>query len=205
MSKMSVFSDEEMSILLDSNFLLTKRVALEKITHLLAELAQQLQQLPLHTSFPFPTGTDTTLGKISKGENYKGLPYRILDFPKLFEKNTIFAYRSMFWWGNEFSFTLHLGGAASLQYQARILQSLKELKKQQVYFCINDTPWEYDFGKNNYCALSDLNSNDVETHISKNGFVKLSRILVLEEWQQLVDYGCATYALFLRCLSTELK
>ncbi len=201
MSKMPVFSDREMSILLDSNFLLTKRVALEKVTQLLAELARQLQQLPIHSSFPFQTGTDTTLGKISKGENYKGLPYMVLDFPKLFEKNTIFTYRSLFWWGNGFSFTLHLGGEASLQYQARILRSLKELEKQQVYFCINDTPWEYDFGKDNYCALSEIRLSDVEAHISQNGFIKLSRRLPLEEWRQLVDYGCETYTLFLRCLA----
>ena len=49
--------------------------------------------------------------KIAKGENYLQLPYVLLDYPRCFDKENIFAIRTMFWWGNFFSITLHLSGS----------------------------------------------------------------------------------------------
>lgn len=200
MSKSPAFSAQEMTILSDRNFLLTKKVALEKIMLLLGNLAQNLQQLSIHQDFPFPEETDTQLGKISKGENYKGLPYMVLDFPKLFSKKDIFTYRSMFWWGNNFSFTLHIGGKYALQYQENILKNLKILQQNQVFFCVNDTPWEYDFEAENYCHIADLDKVDIEEHIAANGFVKVSRSLALQDWEKVLSHGMSTYQLFLNSL-----
>ncbi|MEZ4883205.1 MAG: hypothetical protein R3E32_00620 [Chitinophagales bacterium] len=202
MSKIPTFTPQEMTILSDKNFLLTKRVALEKIMTLFGELAQHLQQLPIHQGFTFPKGTDAVLGKISKGDNYKGLPYMVLDFPKLFHKNAVFAYRSMFWWGDSFSFTLHLSGACLLQYQDVILNNLDKLQQEEVYFCCNDTPWEYDFGIDNYIRLSDVSKSFIAEKITQTGFIKLSRQLPLQDWQEVIAYGSTTYTLFLQCLKT---
>lgn len=200
MSKTPAFTAKEMTILLDKNLLLTKRVALEKTSKLLAVLAQKLQQLPIHQGFGFGEGIDTTLGKISKGENYKGLPYMVLDFPRRFHKDAIFTFRSMFWWGNEFSFTLHLGGADALQYQESVLENFEKLKQNEVFFCCNNTPWEYDFGEDNYLPMTDLDENFIREKIAETGFIKLSRRLALQNWEDLIDYGSATYKLFLECL-----
>jgi len=200
MSKTLAFSSQEMTILSDKDFLLTKKVALEKIMRLLGNLALNLQQLPIHQGFQFPEGADTQLGKISKGENYKGLPYMVLDFPKLFHKKDIFTYRSMFWWGNHFSFALHLGGVYALQYQEIILQNLEKLQQNEVFFCVNDTPWEYDFEAENYCNIADLDKTQIEEHIAANGFIKLSRSLPLQDWEKVLHYGSSTYQLFLDSL-----
>lgn len=62
--------------------------------------------------FPFPTGTDVAVGKITKGENYRGLPYVIADYPRLFTPESVMAYRILFWWGHYFSCTWHLSGPA---------------------------------------------------------------------------------------------
>ena len=48
--------------------------------------------------------------KISKGENYNGLPYVMFDYPRFFTKENVFAVRTFFWWANYFSVTLHLKG-----------------------------------------------------------------------------------------------
>lgn len=167
---------------------------------LFGRLAHQLQQLPIHQGFRFPEGTDVTVGKISKGENYKGLPYMVLDFPKCFNKTAIFTYRSMFWWGNEFSFTLHIAGSYLLPYQDAILKNLEQLKEKEVYFCINNTPWEYDFCEDNYLSMDELDKKTIEERMAETGFVKLSRKLSLRDWEQTLKYGKATYQLFLNCL-----
>ena len=40
--------------------------------------------------------------KISRGEQYLGLPYVMLDYPRIFSKENVFAIRTFFWWGNYF-------------------------------------------------------------------------------------------------------
>jgi hypothetical protein len=60
-------------------------------------------------------------GKISRGENYQLLPYIILDYPSYFSRNNIFAVRTMFWWGNFFSITLHLSGDHKINLLITIL------------------------------------------------------------------------------------
>jgi len=49
--------------------------------------------------------------RISKGENYKGLPWVVLDYPRCFGRDDVLAVRTLFWWGHYFSVTLHLKGS----------------------------------------------------------------------------------------------
>src|SRR4030095_12152471 len=48
--------------------------------------------------------------RIFRGDNYQFLPYAVMDYPALYARENSFAYRTMFWWGNFFSFTLYLHG-----------------------------------------------------------------------------------------------
>ena len=63
--------------------------------------------------------------KISKGENYKGLPWLVLDYPRYFNKEDIFAIRTLFWWGNFFSITLHISGKYKMRYEKKIIDSFE--------------------------------------------------------------------------------
>ncbi|MEI9808974.1 MAG: hypothetical protein WDO16_14545 [Bacteroidota bacterium] len=74
--------------------------------------------------------------KISKGENYKGLPYLVLDYPRYFEKDNHFAVRSMFWWGNFFSSTLHLSGIYKKKYTSAIEASFTQLQENDFFICV---------------------------------------------------------------------
>ena len=60
--------------------------------------------------------------KISKGEKYKGLPWVMLDYPRIFGKEDIMAIGTRFWWGHYFSVTLHLKGGYLRTYLPVILR-----------------------------------------------------------------------------------
>src|SRR6476619_3541717 len=100
-------SPAEQRLITNAEILLTKNRVLEKMWQLLSEMQQEMQQSA--PTFSKPHIFQMT-PKISRGENYLGLPYLILDYPRVFDRENIFVIRSFFWWGNFFSSTLQQSG-----------------------------------------------------------------------------------------------
>src|SRR5690349_5675936 len=105
------FNTYERQVVQDTTFLMAKREIIRKVEDLFAGLqyvldknSKQVREVEkaLGITFQGP--------KISKGDNYRGLPYVVLDHPRYFQKEDVCSFRSMFWWGHFFSFTLHLQG-----------------------------------------------------------------------------------------------
>ena len=103
-------SADELQLVQNAQLLLTKNTIIEKVYALFGELASELQQSSIYATRNLPAELLTLGPKISRGEKYKGLPYVMLDYPRCFGKEDIFAVRTFFWWGNFFSVTLHLKG-----------------------------------------------------------------------------------------------
>ncbi len=185
-----ILSKEEYALFSDNELLLRKRIIAEKINNELEELKvlykDQFNQLG-HESILVKYLTVSP--KISKGENYKGFPYFILDYPRVFGENETFAIRSMVLWGNFFSFTLHISG----QFQKEINQKLLSNKKEfnAYYLCINDTPWEYLYTKDNYQLINSLSPILFEKSLIKKPFIKISTYHSLFEYPRLKSHAKA--------------
>lgn len=91
-------SAPEMELVKDAGWILTKNGILEKVSHLLGSI-QQSYQLQLQQVSSLPPEILASAPKISRGENYKGLPWLVLDYPRCFGQQDVFAMRTMFWWG----------------------------------------------------------------------------------------------------------
>jgi hypothetical protein len=190
------FSAQELRLINDTAFLLAKRQITEKMYHIFADLVKIYSSQPVHSNFIFPKNCDSITGKISKGENYLGLPYITLDFPRLFEAENIFAFRTMFWWGNFFSFTLLLKGKSLDSYKTTIAKNINALRGQSVYICINESQWHHHFENDNYTPLDELK----QITIADLSFFKISRKLELNNISELQQFGSDTYDLFLSIL-----
>ena len=175
-------SQTEMELVNNADLILTKNAILKKVNQLLGGLqAKQQQYIALHAK-QLPEKVSASSPKISKGENYQGLPYLILDYPRLFEHENIFAVRTMFWWGHFFSVTLHLSGIYKKEAEEKIIDSYKVIREKG-YFCyINDDQWEHHFEGDNYVLLSELNKNDFEKAVRGKSFVKLANKIPLQQW-----------------------
>ncbi|UPT66757.1 MAG: hypothetical protein M0D57_20375 [Sphingobacteriales bacterium JAD_PAG50586_3] len=112
----------------------------------------------------------------------------VLDFPAVFERDDILAFRTMFWWGNFFSITLHLQGKYKEQYQHSIEQHLHRNKPAGLYLSCNDSAWEYHYGEDNYRAIETLDKTDISSLLNKNEFIKLSAKLELADYAQLQGF-----------------
>jgi len=191
------FTKKELSLLKDTDFLLAKIKIIEKVNALLVETRKELFQAIKKSSSNIPSELELKKGKISKGEYYRGLPYLVLDCPAYFSDKNIFAYRTMFWWGNFFSSTLHLQGESLEKYRNNLVTNFGNLLNKEIYICINTTPWEYHYEKDNYVLLDNFH----KPFITNCNFLKLSKKIELENWYSLTDFSKE----FLELLLTNLK
>lgn len=89
-------STEEMELVLNDQWILTKNRVLGKVNELLLEvLAAQQEIFPLFAG-NLPAEVMAVSPKISRGEQYKGLPWLVLDHPRWFGRQSVFAIRTFF-------------------------------------------------------------------------------------------------------------
>ncbi len=175
-------SQKEMEMVSNADLILTKNSILQKVNHLLAML-QIKQQYHLESfQAQLPRQAISSSPKISKGESYKGLPYLILDYPRFFEKKNICAIRTMFWWGNFFSVTLHLSGTPKQETEDKLIAAYPLLKERDYYCYINDDQWEHHFERNNYISLTQISNTEFENLVTEKPFIKLANKIPLEQW-----------------------
>jgi hypothetical protein len=168
----NLLNAHELEILQDQSFLQTKQAVSKKVISLLSEVSHELQRVIPDTMGTFPQTVSFKTGKISKGENYRGLPYWILDQPRLFSATDTFAFRVMVWWGNEISLTLHLGGKSKNTFQSKILACKEALS--DFYLCSNEHPWDYHFNADNYLPIVGLSDAHYQDLILTREFIKIS-------------------------------
>lgn len=182
-------SDKEKNIISDQEFLISKVLIIDKILLLFEEIRTDLINVTKSISFNFPVEVDNKIGKIFKGENYCSLPYVNLDYPKYFRGNDVFTLRTMFWWGNFFSNTLHLSGKYYELYKENIINNFDLLLSQEFYICINSSPWEYHYNKDNY-----INIREVKKEIlSTLPFLKISKKYNLGEYNNIRNLSSDYY------------
>jgi hypothetical protein len=189
------FTSYEREIMRDFAFLVAKRSVMQKVELIWGELMDGILSHPDLTSaieeryrFSFESA------KISKGENYLGLPYIVLDGPRYFSGDDIVTYRSMFWWSNFFSFTLLVQGTP--------WQSLKtscdfQTLPSDTYASLAETPWVHHFDEGNAILLSELLEEEREQELLDHSFLKLSRKLDIDaDEEKIVEYGLETWEMF---------
>ena len=137
--------------------------------------------------------------KISRGENYKGLPYLVLDYPSVFTKNNILAFRTMFYWGNFFSITLHLQGDYLTLNRDVLHSKIAQLQALELFISTGNSPWQYHYSSDNYLPIAPLDKEKFFT----DSFIKLSQRIPLNEYASLPDKAASFVRTFLEFLRTE--
>lgn len=192
-------SEEQYNTITNSQFLLVKAEAMAAIWGELDALTDVYSQVL--ASYQINLNEANRPAKISKGENYRGLPYLVLDYPAAFDKENILAFRTMFWWGNFFSLTMHLQGIYKEKYLDILLNNIYQIDNTALYICVGDTPWDYHYDKTNYILLSDLSQQEISKLIKEKAFVKLSLQMPLSSYPQLATFMTAGF----KCLANLLK
>ncbi len=179
-----MLSDEEQQLVNNPGWILTKRIIIDKINRLFGFLCESQQAVIEKEKDWLPPAVVQSTPKIAKGENYLQLPYLLLDYPRSFEGDNIFTLRTMFWWGNFFSITLHVSGTYKNMFQQKIIKNLFTAK-QDIFICIHETQWHHHFEADNYINAKLLSVNELTAIISTKQFVKLAVKFPLHEWNNV--------------------
>jgi len=164
----------------DADILRKKKLVQEKVWLLLSKTQKHITQ-NIATAFPdFPLANFKP-GKISKGENYQDLPYMVLDYPAKLTQEDILAFRTMFYWGNFYSATMHLQGRSLEKNRRQLVENLEDLISLNCFISTNSTPWHYHYLSSNYARLSAEHAEK----FSKDPFIKLSLQFNLDQYETL--------------------
>lgn len=175
------FSEHEMSLVSNADWILTKNEILNKIGRLLGALNSIQKQLIREMAAGLPPEITDTTPKISRGENYKGLPYMVLDYPRLFTRNHIFAVRSLFWWGNTLSVTLHLSGQWQQFFAGNILRQYQFLVQNDFVVATDDDEWAHDVESAGFTPVKNLLKTDVHQILATKPFFKIALYSPVDE------------------------
>jgi hypothetical protein len=171
-------SPEEMLLVMQPGWILTKNSIIKKVVGLFAALSNEYRGLLQSPISP----------KISKGENYQGLPYVMLDYPRLFGREDVLAVRTFFWWGHAFSVTLHLKGEYLQRYRPLLRRGWAVLAEAGFHVGVSDDEWRHEHVPENYRPI--VSADDLDGDALRDGegsdlmFLKLSAACGLERWEE---------------------
>ncbi len=190
-------SNKELVMINETDFLITKVKIISEIVILFENTKKRIVEAIEKENIHLISETELYNGRVFKGEYYRKLPFVTLDLPRIFEKENVFAYRTMFWWGNFFSSTLHLQGEYLELHRAKLISNFDMLLHQDIYICVGKTPWEYHYGKDNYVKLDSQHKE----LIKNNFFIKLSKRIPLEQIESIPQISSSFFLHLMTVLS----
>ncbi len=181
-----MLSDEELQLANNADWILTKRIIIDKVNKRFGALSEELRFIIDVEKSWLPDAVVQSTPKIAKGENYLQLPYVLMDYPRCFDVENVFAVRTMFWWGNFFSMTLHLSGKYKKMFEEKIIKNIDGMR-ESFFICVHETAWHAHFEADNYLPLENLTFDKMKEIILQKQFVKLAIQFPLHQWNDTTD------------------
>lgn len=173
-------SSTEIELMQDAEIILTKNRILEKMKALLEEV--QEKQIEFVETNNLENEVFSVSAKISKGENYLGLPYLILDHPRNSSENNFFFIRTMFWWGKFFSCTLHVAGNTKQKLSDQIKDSYAQL--QHFYIATSEDQWVHHLEESDYVMIGSITKKQFDEYCDNYNHIKIAGKHSLTEWEK---------------------
>jgi hypothetical protein len=190
-------STTELDLVTNANFILTKNAIIGKVVDTFSFNASHFKDTISNTHLPNEVIQSSP--KIAKGENYLGLPWVILDYPRVFNTQDAFAIRTFFWWGNFISITLQLSGKYQAAYQQQLFNNLAAMPNNNWQLCCNTTAWQHHFKSTNYQPFNSF-SNQALQYLP---FIKLAKKIPLQEWDNMDIFLQENFKNLLQLLTTQ--
>ena len=179
-------SPHESELVTDAEIILTKNGIIEKVYLLFGEL---IENVGVEMEKILPPEVAAIRPKIYKGERYEELPYVLLDYPRYFKKDATFAVRCFFWWGNFFSITLHLSGGFKDAFLKNIVAASDDELLQNWIVNTGENEWDHSLKD-----VQEINRVDtLEVAFEQWRFIKLSKKIPLQKWDDAYDFFAGTY------------
>lgn len=178
-------SPEHIKLVTNAGWILTKNEILLHIKTAFEELYNWQQSVL--KPYLLPADVLKPGGKISRGENYLGLPWIVLDNPRHFVKGNIFAVRTLFWWGRFFSTTLHLSGIWQQRKGQQLIKAFESLQRKSLKICYSGDEWVHDIHSHSYISLEGMDQKSFGKIIQEAPFVKIAAYTSIENIENSME------------------
>ena len=193
-------SDKERELVSNTDWILTKKVIIQKVYEMFGELSGFMQQVITDEKGVLPKEVKSNYPKISKGEHYKDLPYVMLDYPRCFEKENILAVRTFFWWGNFFSVNLQLSGKYKTNAVPVLLNNFSMLSESGYAICVSADPWQHHFEEDNYVSLKNYTIDSFTEMLYSKDFLKIAKNIPVQHWNEVPFFIEQSFAELIKLL-----
>lgn len=183
-------SEDELRVVLNAEFILTKNRIIQKVYELFGVLSGSYR-LNAEQIFSFLPVLQHP--KITRGENYHALPYVILDYPRYFTHSDVLAIRTMFWWGNNMSITLHLKGRYKEMLSESVISELAQLKSEGWQLQVSGNEWQHHYAEHTHVLLTKIDTEKLKNLVEKSSFTKLGNFLPLSKWNEAEEILVAKF------------
>jgi hypothetical protein len=188
-------SEEEKVLVGNPSVILTKNRILEKINAMFGMLSEQQVAIAESLRKQLPQEFFLAPPKISRGDQYRQMPWLMLDFPRCFQSGHLLAIRQFFWWGHLYSSSLLVSG------QLKALITGKDWKLLPgLYICVHASPWEHHFEAANFRPIASVSAAELEA-ICQKEFIKLAFMIPISHWDQVPDFYNQSFSAWMQLLA----
>ncbi len=191
----------ELAVLKDREFMPVKLRVARKLEAKLNQLGQSLQAEVEAQGQHLPAVIRARPPKLSRGENYQSYAYRVMDYPRVFGKEDMLAFRSMVLWGHPVGYHLMLAGTYREQYRPLLAQAISQLPEGYL-LSAQATPWQWE-PSHDLLPAQQLTAETVAEIISQRAFIKVSYFLPLTEIEALESTGLMVWRRLQSCLQAS--
>ena len=171
-------STAEMNLVTQQDFILTKNNVIKKVYELFGNI-NTLYQVEIEKANAVPKRVLAVSAKISRGENYRELPWVMLDYPRYFKDENVFAIRTFFLWGSSISIHFLLQGESVAAMKNIIKKNKNNL--EDWFLCCHQTLWQHHFEVDNYLPIQLFSTQQID----ELKFIKLAKKIPLQEWDDV--------------------
>lgn len=181
---LTIFTTDDLALMRDAGLMARKEAVIGKVKSVLSAVKEALtSEIKDPSAYLAPDGTDFRQGQLAHGDQFHGLPWVYLDFPKYFSREAMFTFRSFFWWGHGFLFAWFLSGPLLDTYKAALIgryDRLAETGNGVLRLSLAKDPWEWRQADGYALDLTRANRAAAEAALTTRPFLKLTESLGLD-------------------------
>ena len=170
-----LFTEAETSMLADAQFFRHKAVIGAKIRCILEETRRALQADLAAVTLVTPSGFDSRIHQLVKGEHLEEFPYQYLDFPKHFQGGNTFTFRTLVWWGHYVVCAMLLEGGGLRHYKQQLLGRFHQVAGRGLELSLAPSLWEWKRGEGYTFPITHDRKAQIAAILAERSLLKVLR------------------------------
>lgn len=183
----ALFPPNELNFIADRQWMDQRRLLQHKLKNRLGNcgnaLREDWEKSPLP---PLLAGMTFVQARVSQGDNYRGYPWMVLDYPARYSKEVIIAQRFFVLWGHALYFSWHLRGPLAVEIRKNFEKRWDYFGRLNYYLFRGTDEWEQRLDSEQFARVRGL---EIEQVLEGSGDFKAGIRLDLDEMNQLEEHA----------------